>query len=390
MCSIQVGLVALVISAALLTGACSDDAGTSAPTSATSVSTAAAPATAARTTAATTTQPTTAAATTDSAAVGRFEKVVPGGDCQCADGSEFSFWVKEADPAKVVFYFAGGGACFSKETCKFRGGTYDVRASGDDPNYRASGIWDQADGRNPFQGWSAVYVPSCTGDVHLGNAEHDYGGGLVVQHRGYVNGLAALDELVARFPDAEQVVVTGESGGGVPAPLFAGLVGDELPAADIVAIADSSGAYPEVSPANAGIGALWGRTNAIPDWPETAGSSPEQWSIPGLFAQAGLHNPRIRFGRHDYAYDRTQTQFSALAGIGGDDLLVMIDQNEQVIEGRGVPIAGYVAPGQQHTVFSQDRFFTEEVNGVKLVDWVQALVGGATPPDVHCTECRTG
>jgi hypothetical protein len=33
-----------------------------------------------------------------------WEPIVPGGDCQCSDGSEFNFWVREADPEKVVFY----------------------------------------------------------------------------------------------------------------------------------------------------------------------------------------------------------------------------------------------------------------------------------------------
>jgi hypothetical protein len=28
----------------------------------------------------------------------RWERVVPGGDCQCSDGSQFSFWVRKANP----------------------------------------------------------------------------------------------------------------------------------------------------------------------------------------------------------------------------------------------------------------------------------------------------
>jgi hypothetical protein len=32
-----------------------------------------------------------------------WERVAPGGDCQCADGSEFAFWERRADPTKVVF-----------------------------------------------------------------------------------------------------------------------------------------------------------------------------------------------------------------------------------------------------------------------------------------------
>ncbi len=60
---------------------------------------------------------TTAATTTTPSADRTWKKVVPGGDCQCSDGSEFSFWVREASPQKVVLYLQDGGACFSAETC---------------------------------------------------------------------------------------------------------------------------------------------------------------------------------------------------------------------------------------------------------------------------------
>jgi hypothetical protein len=46
-------------------------------------------------------------------------KVAPAGDCACADGSEFAFWERRADPTKVVVFLDGGGACFDAETCAF-------------------------------------------------------------------------------------------------------------------------------------------------------------------------------------------------------------------------------------------------------------------------------
>src|SRR5687767_12855871 len=49
-----------------------------------------------------------------------WQRVVPGGDCQCSDGSEFNFWVHTANPKKVAFYLQDGGACFSAETCADR------------------------------------------------------------------------------------------------------------------------------------------------------------------------------------------------------------------------------------------------------------------------------
>ena len=324
----------------------------------------------------------------DETATGEFESVTPGGDCQCADGSEFEFWVKEADPAKVMFFFQGGGACFSAGTCGFDSPTYQTSIDDRDDPSRLGGIFDTSNPDNPVAGWSVVFVPYCTGDVHIGNASTDYGDGLTVQHKGYVNGNAALDELVARFPDAEQVLVTGESAGSVPTPLYAGLVSDRLPDARIAVMADGSGAYPDAPAINSLVGNLWGTMDAVPDWPENEGVTPETWSLPGLFVKAGEHAPDIAFARHDYAYDVTQTFFAALLGAAAGDLMSAIDGNEAAIEAAGVELDSYISPGNDHTVLSKDEVYTEEVDGVRFIDWLTALVDGRPIDDVHCTECE--
>ena len=65
-----------------------------------------------------------------------WEKVVPGGDCHCADGGEFAFWERRADPTKVVFFLDGGGACYDATTCAFlpEDPAYDWNVRGDDPS----------------------------------------------------------------------------------------------------------------------------------------------------------------------------------------------------------------------------------------------------------------
>ncbi|MFN6120393.1 MAG: pectin acetylesterase-family hydrolase, partial [Actinomycetes bacterium] len=318
---------------------------------------------------------------------GGFERVVPGGDCRCADGSEYAFWVRDAAPSKVLFFLQGGGACFSALTCSFTSGAYQVTVDGGDDPTGDPGIFDLTDPRNPFADWSMVFVPYCTGDVHLGDAAADYGG-LVVEHRGAVNARAALDELVRRFPDATEVVVAGESAGAAPAPLYAGLVSDGLPGARITALADGAGAYPDVPTVNALIGGLWGTERSIPDWPVNEGLTAAEWSFPGIAVQTGRHAPDVVLARHDYAYDRTQVLFAALAGIGSDDLLSLIDANERRIEGDGVPLLSYVAPGDDHTVLSDEAFYTQTVEGVALVDWVRALITrDGDVGDVRCSSC---
>ncbi len=378
--------LALVAVLALIPLACGDDDESSSETTAASVADTEAP------------TPTeapvvTEAPTTTAAAPAEWEEIVAPADCKCGDGSEFSFFVRKADPAKVMFFFRGGGACFSLETCDPAARSYTTEDSPPVALADGEGIFDFDNADNPFADYSVVLVPYCTGDVHLGTAVHDYGPNasgenIVVHHNGFVNGSAALDTLVELFPDASEVVVAGESGGSAPAPLYAGLVHDQLPDARITVIADGSGAYPDLAALNAGIGGLWGTLGAVPDWPTNADVTAENWSLPGLFIRAGAHAPEITFARHDYAYDETQVFFGNLAGFDADELLTLIDLNETQIEASGVTLYSYISPGDRHTVLGQAGFYSETLNGVSLRDWVAALVAGTPVEDVHCTECN--
>jgi hypothetical protein len=393
----RIALVALV---AVALAACGDDDDTTpvtttrtvAPaTSAAATSTSGAPATTAAST--TTAAPATTVApssTTTAPAAASWEKVVPGGDCQCALGSEFSYYVHRGDPSKVVLYFEGGGACFTADTCRPDSGTYtsavDIEAQ---LAQGANGIFDLNNPKNPLRDWSFVVVPYCTGDVFLGNKTNEYAPDLTVHHVGAVNAKAALDGLVATFPGTEQLLVAGESAGGIPTPLLAGQAHDAMPAASITVLADGSGAYPNLPAINTVLDGAWGVVSAIPPWPENVGLTAETWSIPGLFVDAGKHDPAIVFARHDYAFDRVQSTFLSIAGIDPSTLLNLIDTNDQQIEAQGVQVDSYVAPGSDHTVLHKAGFYTEAVNGVAFVDWVTDLVGGTPVTDVHCQQCTS-
>lgn len=379
-------IAALVIAGAALAAACSTD-GSSPDDSAAAIATSA-PVT---DTPITDTPASTAPPTTEAATAG-WETVDAPVDCMCSDGAPFRFFVREADPTKVVFFLEGGGACFSAETCAPDSNTFKRTAELPDElaEGRGDGIWSTSNPENPIDGWSVVYVPYCTGDVHIGNATTDYGNGLVMQHKGYLNASAALAEMAARFPAAAQILVTGESAGSVPSPLFAGLAADRYPQARITVLADGSGAYPDVPAINNVVGSLWGTMNAVPDWDVNAGMTVERWSLPGLFVQAAAHAPGIVFARHDFAFDQTQVFFAGLAGIPADDLVQLIDRNESQVEAGGSTLWSYIAPGDEHTILHRAEFYTHEVEGVRFVDWVRALLAGEPVVDVHCIDCTVG
>jgi hypothetical protein len=318
--------------------------------------------------------------------VGEWDVSDPDGDCVCADGSEFVLWERPADPKKVVLYFEGGGACFTEESCDFENGTYTSSIDITEPP-TDSGLFDATNPENPLANHSIVYVPYCTGDVFLGDETTTYGD-LEVRHNGFVNASAGLDLLLANYPDAEQVVVTGASAGSVPTPLFAGLASDRYPdTTDIVTFGDSSGGYPDASVINATIGSLWGTTNNLPAWPVAEGLTAEEFSIPGLYVLAGTHAPEVRYARFDYAFDQTQAFFGSLSGVPADELVALIDATEALGETSGIEISAYVAPGSAHTIMRSAEVYELEVEGARLIDWLTELFGGTSPADVHCVDC---
>jgi hypothetical protein len=396
--------LALLAAAVLVASACGGDDGdgdAGDPTAVTSVvtsvaaSTSAAPATTAAAEPVSTSTPVTSADTTTPVTAtpidaGWRNLVLEG--CVCSGGEPLTMYERPADPTKVVLFFEGGGACFDATTCDPDGNpSYTVDRDGLSATNleHFGGLFDFDNPENPLASYSWIYVPYCTGDVHIGNTTHDYGNGVVIEHRGQANGVAALEHLVGAYPQAEQVVVTGQSAGSVPTAQFAGLIADRLPEAAIVTFGDSSGAYPDVDGVSGLIGEVWGVMDALPDWPETAGITPADWSFPEQYILAGRHAPRIRFGRFDFAYDEVQAFFGSLAGAAADELVSVIDATEAQIEAGGVAVATYVAPGTSHVVSGDQALYTTEVDGVRLIDWLAELIEGETPPaDVHCTDCQ--
>lgn len=387
---VNVKLSVLVTLAAVAVAACSSSGDDAAPSAEVATTIATAESTAApATTEADVPEITEATPTTEAALpmVGEWTSIPGGDDCRCSDGSEFELWERKADPTKVVFFLQGGGACFSAETCGPETPSYTRNLTiGDPPDF--DGIFDETNPENPLAGHSIVYVPYCTGDVHLGDRVTEYSDTVIIDHNGFPNARRGLDIVLANYPDVEQLVVTGVSAGSIPTPAFAGLAADALPGIEILTFGDGSAAYPAVPALSVGIGALWGVLENVPDWPVNEGMTAEDWSIPGLYVQAGTQHPEITFARFDYAYDRIQAAFVSLAGAAADDVLSYIDQSEADIEAAGVPLASYVAPGDAHTILLSDGFYDMEVEGTRLVDFFATLVAGDVPADVHCVECR--
>jgi hypothetical protein len=107
------------------------------------------------------------------------------------------------------------------------------------------------------------------------------------------------------------------------------------------------------------------------------------------FVKAAEHNPRITFARHDFAFDRVLSSYATMAGLSSDDLVDLMKANEAKIEATGANVANWISPGDEHTIAVRDEFYTEEMNGVRFVEWLSAFLDDEPQADNYCVDCAS-
>lgn len=155
---------------------------------------------------------------------------------QCGNGSQYKFFISRTASPNVLFLFEGGGACWDYDTCSGRAGVLGAaNPNGITDDYMqqftakyVSPIVNGADPGLPLRsktdlvtkGWNVVYLPYCTGDVHVGNNVATYADPtganppLTWQHKGYANTIAAANYVKTQIPGVQKLLVTGFSAGG--------------------------------------------------------------------------------------------------------------------------------------------------------------------------------
>jgi hypothetical protein len=178
----------------------------------------------------------------------------------CRDGSPLGIYVRYGSVNKLMIYLEGGGVCISPHFCDhnpanmnqvFPGGSLNGESfsgslatqSGLQAPY-SDGIFDETNSANPFQNWSEIYVPYCTGDAHIGtnpngNVPNDLGFATTQHFVGHLNMQLFVSRIVPTFNTVEQVVLTGSSAGGIGAGLNYGMVQDAFGSVPVTLIDDS-------------------------------------------------------------------------------------------------------------------------------------------------------
>ena len=165
-------------------------------------------------------------------------------DTRCANGSPTGLGINTREGASdVVISLMGGGACWDAGSCFFVKSAWNIdfgygNAQFSGERFRSIPLFDRA--VSPFADASFVYLPYCTGDLHLGTTTQTYVQGRPTSHVGAQNLDAFLKRLAPTFVNARRVFVIGTSAGGFGAQMNAWRFKGAFPTAEVHVLADSA------------------------------------------------------------------------------------------------------------------------------------------------------
>jgi len=321
-----------------------------------------------------------------------WNRMEPGGETSCSDGSPYAFYVRPGDADKLMVYFEGGGGCWFRRNCDpTLQPTYKINLKGQNLD-NAQGIFDFTRTDNPFKDHTVVYAPYCTGDVHIGKVDRAYPpeegqqADLTIRHRGMANAEAALKWTYANIQKPSSILVAGSSAGSIPSPYYALLIAEHYKDARVVQLGDGSGGYRRREGGSLPH-AQWGTLAEVTKLPAYRDLNDESFGYDDLYTGAATVRPDIQFASYDAAEDAVQKQFLALSGIKGVSLLEMISANQNDIRAVDPEFRSFIAGGDSHTVLMDPEFYTYKVGNTSIRDWVADLAAGKAVENTHCSEC---
>jgi len=305
---------------------------------------------------------------------------MPGGNgTSCSDGSAYSFFVHPGDRRNLLIYFQGGGACWSGPTCDPRGKLYRPNLKEVDPATE-QGIFDFDNAENPFSNYFVVFVPYCTGDVHLGNRTAKYlPEKPELHHNGFNNAMSALRWIFANVGAPQSVFVAGGSAGAMASPFYAGRIADHYKGARMVQLGDSAGGLgvsiiPEMFQP-------WGSSEVIAAFAPYRGVDLKNANLDIFYVREGSANKSITFAQFNNSADSLQVFGLQVFGIK-TPLSEMLEKSYTEIRSTMPRFHAFTAPGTLHVILNRREFYTVAVEGQRLRDWVAELASGKVPADV--------
>lgn len=295
---------------------------------------------------------------------------IPFDDAFCANGSSTGIGANITDKSsKVVIYMMAGGACWDNFTCygikaavNIENGYGEAQFASDSKAYLNGSLFDRNNGDNPLKDASYFFVPYCTGDVHAGDNASAVYDDRSTMHVGFRNMTAYLKRIVATFPNAERVVLSGSSAGGFGAGFNWWQTQQAFGHVRVDMIDDSGPPLPSPYLSEALEGqwrAAWNLNATLPE-----GCAECQTDLSAIFGFYAANLPKNRASLLSYTHD--------------DVIATYLDSSqEEIAKGLGV-LAGkldgyantryYYVDGSSHGLLGNPGGVKQ--NGVVLLSWI--------------------
>ena len=328
-----------------------------------------------------------------------------GEDTACADGSDYTYYAYPGTANKVVIDFEGGGACWDGATCSSPNSNPNPtigRSFYKDKADRAvlnakRGIYDREKAENPLKDWYHVFVPYCTGDLHIGGGEQTYTNPFdstefAIQHKGAANAQAVLNWTFASFKAPESVFVTGCSAGAYGAAFWTDAIAEQYPDAEIYQLGDC-GAGVSTDAFSAELAQSWMTDVTFP------GTTFDANFTPAAYISTLSGSGELKMAQYNSLFDNVQIGFYAF-GTGREPAEVGAEWSGrmlgslQSVAGTSENFTSYTsladdnanfADGTLHCILPRDDFYTLETDGVSFRDWLDGYVSGEEVGSVTAT-----
>lgn len=294
-------------------------------------------------------------------------------ESKCQDGTPTGFAINVQDTSDLFIFYEGGGACWDYLTCVVADTATHGPVGATEWAMRQQSLPQQFDRTrltNPFRNATMIYIPYCTGDLHVGDNVPTYTGAgapLTYYHKGLPDTVAFLSRVASTWTDPARVVVSGSSAGGFGAILTYDLTRKTFPGSRMYLV-DDAGPLLEGDALPAAEKQAWITAWNIGGFIDglCAGC---QTDFSKLETTLTTSYPNDRMALLSSLQDVTiRTYFMLMPAVFQSDLLQMI--NDRLAP--SVAFRAFAITGQQHTLLG--TMTTSNTNGTVLEPWLDQMI----------------
>ncbi|MFC1684445.1 pectin acetylesterase-family hydrolase [Pseudomonadota bacterium] len=316
--------------------------------------------------------------------------------------NEYSFYFKQGKSDKLIVYFNGGGACWNTATClaslnmpgALPAYVPTDEAPHNDPNLR-QGIFDFQHPDNFYADWSILFLPYCTGDVHFGSNDVDYGAPFPVRHRGFDNFLAAREWLKSHYANTapKKLLVAGSSAGAYGAALNYAHLKETFPISKGYLFADGGNGVITDEFIHTAIIDAWGISQNLASLvPNMAGITDLDATtfLPAIYSALTSHYDKDKFSQYTTIFDLIQATFLNIM-LNANDPTKWADPSElgplfpqwtgtmmyfSHLLANADNYRYYIASGCEHTILRNNDMHNAAVTDISVSTWLNGMTRG--------------